>query len=41
MSLGTLAASLLGSTLTGKGAIQAGEGTIRADKGTIRDGQDF
>ena len=28
--LGTLAGSLLGSTLTGKGVIRAGKGTIRA-----------
>ena len=34
MQLGTLAAGLLGSALTGKGVIRAGEGTIRA-------GQDF
>ena len=34
MLLGTLAAGLLGSALTGKGVIRAGEGTIRA-------GQDF
>ena len=30
MLLGILAASLLGSALTGKGVIRAGEGTIRA-----------
>ena len=30
MSLGTLAASLLGSSLTGRGVMRAGEGTIRA-----------
>ena len=29
MLLGTLAASLLGSTLIGKGTIRAGEGAIR------------
>ena len=34
MLLGTLAASLLGSALTGKGVIRPGESTIRA-------GQDF
>ena len=28
--IGTLAASLLGNILSGKGIIQAGEGTIRA-----------
>ena len=31
MLLGKLAASLLGSALTGKGIITAGEGVIRAD----------
>ena len=30
MLLGTLAASILGNSLTGKGVIRAGEGTIRA-----------
>ena len=30
MLLGTLAASMLGSALTGRGVIRAGEGTIRA-----------
>ena len=30
MLLGTLAASLLGSTLTGKRVIRAGEGKVRA-----------
>ena len=30
MLLGTLAVSLLGSTLTGKGVIRAGEGVIRS-----------
>ena len=30
MLLGTLAASLLGDILSGKGVIRAGEGTIRA-----------
>ena len=34
MLLGTLAVSLLGNLLTGKGTIRTGEGTIRA-------GQDF
>ena len=34
MLLGTLAASLLGSALTGKGVIRPGESTVRA-------GQDF
>ena len=32
MLLGTLAVSLLGSTLAGKGVIRAGEETIRADQ---------
>ena len=30
MLLGTLAATLLGSALTGRGVIRTGEGTIRA-----------
>ena len=30
MLLGTLAAALLGSALTGRGVIRTGEGTIRA-----------
>ena len=30
MLLGTLAATLLGSALTGRGEIRAGEGTIKA-----------
>ena len=34
MLLGTLAASLLGSAITGRGV-------IRADEGVIRAGQDF
>ena len=32
MLLGSLAASLLGSTLTGKGVVSAGEGTIRVSE---------
>ena len=32
MLLETLAASLLGSVLTGKGVIRTGEGIIRADQ---------
>ena len=32
MLLGTLATSMLGSTLTGRGVIRAGERTIRAGK---------
>ena len=35
MLLGTLAASILGNALVGKGVIRAGEGTIRADEGRI------
>ena len=38
---GTLALSMLGSTLTGRGVIRAGEGAIRADKGTVRAGESF
>ena len=34
MLLGTLAASLLGTMLAGKGVIRAGEGTIRAGYGS-------
>ena len=36
MLLGTLGASLLGDTLSGKGVIRAGEGTIRAGYGSKR-----
>ena len=32
MILGTLAASMLGSALTGRGVVTGGEGTIRADE---------
>ena len=32
MLLGTLAASILGNALTGKGVIRVGEGVIRADQ---------
>ena len=41
--LGTLAASLLGSILTGKGAIRSGDGTSAANqgRGTIRAGHGF
>ena len=38
MLLGTLAASSLGSALTGKGVIRAGKGVIER---VIRAGQDF
>ena len=39
MLLGTLAASVLGSALTGRGVIRTGEGTIKAGKGTVRAGE--
>ena len=39
--LGILAASLLGSALTGKGVLSAAEGVVRAGEGTFRAGQDF
>ena len=35
MLLETLAASMLGSALTGRGVIRAGQGAIRAGEGTI------
>ena len=41
MLLSTLGASLLESSLTSKGIIQANEGTIRDSKQTVRAGQDF
>ena len=41
MLLGTLGASLLGNSLTGKGTVTAGECTIRTDEGLIRVGEDF
>ena len=43
MLVGALAASLLGSILTGKGIIRAGEGALATShgRGTIRAGQDF
>ena len=43
MLVGALAASLLGSILTGKGIIRAGEGALAMSQGrsTIRAGQDF
>ena len=34
MLLGTLAASLLGNILTGKGTVRAGEGIVRAGFGS-------
>ena len=36
MLLKTLAASMLGSTLTGRGVIRADEGTFRASESTIK-----
>ena len=41
MLLGTLAASMLESTLTEGGVIREGEGTIRADKSIFRAGENF
>ena len=41
MLLGTLAATFLGSSLTGKRVIGAGEGTIRAGEETIGAGENF
>ena len=41
MLLGALAASMLGSALTGRGVIRAGKDTIRAGEGTIRPGENF
>ena len=41
MLLGTLGASLLGISLTGKGTIRAGQGTIRAGEGIVRAGYGF
>ena len=41
MLLGTLAATLLGSSLAGKRVIGAGEGTIRTGEETIRAGENF
>ena len=38
MLLGTLAASIWGSALSGRGVIRAGEGTIRAGEGIIKAG---
>ena len=38
---GTLAATLLGSTLAGKGVIRGGDGVIIAGERVIRAGQDF
>ena len=41
MLLATLAASILGTALTGREVIRAGKGTIRAGQGTIRAGENF
>ena len=41
MLLRTLAASMLESTLTGRGVIRVAEGTIRADKSIFRAGENF
>ena len=41
MLLGTLAARILGSTLSGRGVIRAGEEAIRAGEETIRAGENF
>ena len=41
MLLGTLAASLLGNMLAGKGVIRGGDGVIRASERVIRAGQYF
>ena len=39
--LGTLAASILGSALTGRWVIRAGKDIIRAGEGTVRAGEHF
>ena len=41
MLLGTLAARMLGSALSGRGVIRAGEEAIRAGEETIRAGENF
>ena len=41
MLLGTLAASLLGNMMAGKGVVRSGYGFIGAGEGTNRTGQDF
>ena len=41
MLLGTLAARMLGSALSGRGVIRAGEEAIRAGEETIRAGGNF
>ena len=41
MLLGTLAARILGSALSGRGVIRAGEEAIRAGEETIRAGENF
>ena len=39
MLLGTLAASILGNALAGKGVIKAGKGVIKAGEGVTRTDQ--
>ena len=41
MLLGTLAARILGTALSGRGVIRAGEEAIRAGEETIRAGENF
>ena len=41
MLLGILAASLSGSSLTGRGVIRAGEGKIRASEDTVIPGENI
>ena len=41
MVLGTLAASLVGNIMAGKGGVKTGYGFIGAGEGTNRTGQDF
>ena len=41
MLLGTLAARILGTVLSGRGVIRAGEEAIRAGEETIRAGENF
>ena len=41
MLLGTLAASLLGNTLSGRGINRAGKGTVRAGYGNKNNKLDF
>ena len=41
MILGTLAASVLGNMLAGKGVMRGGEDVIQAGEGVLRSGQNF